>query len=137
MTSVEEKVPAALIHEAVDTAAGFFPRLIEALTRVASDLQEDRLQEGLTLFRTAQDGIRWFCNMVELRAVWLGDHPRRQEFEERWPPFIETMAAAADALGGQDYVLLSDLLVYEIVPFMEEALAIVQELGEEPAGHVV
>jgi len=137
VTSVEEKVPVTLVREAVLTAADFFPRLIDALTRVSRDLQEDRLHEGLTLFNTAQDGLKWFCNMVELRGVWLGADPQGPVLDKEWASFIQNMAAAADALGGKDYVLLSDLLLYEVVPFMEEVLAVVRRLGEEPVSHAL
>jgi len=135
---IKETVPAAVVREAVATAATFFPRLIDALTRVAGDLlREDRLGEGLALFSTCQDGIKWFCQMVELRSVWMGIDQQAVLLDEKWPSFIQTMASAADALAARDYVLLSDLLLYEVVPFMEDVLAIVQGLEEEPVGHAV
>ena len=134
----KEKVPVALIQQAVDTAAAFLPRLIDALIRVAENLlHEEQFQEGLALFSASQDGIKWFCQMVALRSVWLEAGSQGVLLNEEWPSFIQTMAAAADALAAQDYVLLSDLLLYEVVPFMEEVLAIVQGLEKEPVGHAV
>jgi len=135
--SVDEKVPVKLVREAVQTAADFVPRLADAMTRVAHDLQADRMREGLGLFNTAQDGLKWFCNLVELRRVWLGSDPRGEALEEDWPSFVQAMSAAADALGDGDYVLLSDLLLYEVVPFMEKVLGIARSLEGELVGHAV
>lgn len=134
---VDDKVPVTLVREAVQTAGDFVPRLIDALTKVSRDLQEDRMRDGLNLFSTVQDGLKWFCNLVELRRVWLGTDPRGAVLERDWPAFIQTMASAVDALSCSDYVLLSDLLSYEVVPFMEEVLAIVRALGEEQDRHAV
>jgi hypothetical protein len=133
----EEKTQDSLVRDAVETALDFVPRLRDAMTRVAEDLQADRMRDGLGLFSTAQDGLRWFCNLVELRSVWLGAGPDADTLNRAWPGFVETMAAATEALGSRDYVLLSDLLLYEVVPFMETVLTATRHRGEELSGHVV
>jgi hypothetical protein len=137
VSATEEKIPGSLVREAVDTATGFFPRLTQALTIIARDLREDRLEEGLALFNTTGDGLKWFCNMVELRGVWMGSGPAGAVVEKDWPSFIDALAGTAQALGDRDYVLLSDLLSYEIIPFIGTVLAALQGLREEPSRHAV
>jgi hypothetical protein len=111
--------PHQLVGEALAEAGTYLPRLAEGLRLAAGYFLSGREGEGISLYLQAVDGLIWFQYMAEGLfnfgqfavlpsglAGKLGDYRAR-------------LGELLTAWENQDYLLIGDLLDYEIAPFIE------------------
>lgn len=111
-----------LLLEALESGREYLPKLYAGLKEVAELLQEGREGEGIKLFQDALDGIEWVGTVTEaLLTITLTGRSQllaadwRQKAEDLKKVFHELNEAWAN----RDYVLIADLIEYELLPYLD------------------
>ncbi|GAX88905.1 hypothetical protein [Effusibacillus lacus] len=112
-----------LVEETLQSCQEYIPRLIEAHEQLATYFQGNEEAKGLDLFQLYIEGIDWLQQSV--RGIQNLDHSKIPgiQVDEVNPKLIEI----EEALQNRDYVLMGDLLDYEITPILEQWLKKVEE----------
>lgn len=103
------------IEELVESTAGYAGNLYNGLEQVVGNLRADRIREGLTSFSQAAEGLDWMLNSVALLNEAGGKYGG---FETEG--MTNFLAEVLEAVENSDYVLLADLIEYEIMPIVDE-----------------
>ncbi len=98
-------------NELYQTAEDYLPKLAGGLMAIAELMRNGNEADGAFFFTKAADGLRWLAGF--LRNIKSFDC---QEIKE----LGNYLTCLLDALENDDYVLIGDLLEYELVPFVEQ-----------------
>lgn len=100
-------------------------RLIGAAEDIVELLRGQREDQALELFIAALDGINWVLEVTNHTQQILKSYG----FDGDMSNVNSVLTEMMQALQYQDYVLLGDLLEYEILPFLKELQAAVDKMG--------
>ncbi len=106
------------MRSAAASAAEYFPKLEAGLRLCSSLLRRGRDAEAIRVLAEAIDGLTRFGEMVDAMArtsTLRLDRARKLQVE-----FSTALKGAVDAWEHGDYVLLADLLVYEVAPVLRK-----------------
>lgn len=119
MLELSACTPVQLVREALEEAGTYLPRLVRGLRQAAASFLSGREGEGIPLFLQAIDGLRWFQYLAEglfnfgrLVSPPSGLAGQLEDYRAR---LSELLAAWEN----KDYLLIGDLLDYEIATFVE------------------
>lgn len=120
-----------LVDNSVKDALGYLPRLLEGLQNASDLFQRGEENEGTRLFIQATEGIGWVADLASL----LENHCQVQAGQAQGSVqtnFFEEMSKELgellEAWENRDYILIGDLLSYELVPTLESFLQHLEEL---------
>lgn len=113
-------------EEIRQTAAEYLPKLARGLTAIAELIRNGNEAEGAHFFVQATQGLRWLVGL--LANIHLVSALEIEKFKEN----LNTLLTAWE---NKDYVLISDLLEYELAPFVEQVNSVLLSLKERK-GHV-
>ncbi len=111
-----------LIARNLENAKGYLERLLPGIDQAAQLFRTGKEQEANQVFLQIIDGIDWFAevidSVVEARkqdpaTLRLGD----QTYRDRKTRLLELTSQMMEANQNRDWVLLADLLEYELQPF--------------------
>ncbi|WP_186580807.1 hypothetical protein [Aquibacillus kalidii] len=112
-----------IVKETLISLQEYLPRLINGCSQVVDNLKEGDEGSGLRKMPSIVEGMQWVFEAVSgiqnngfLHNIYL--HSLKEHFKE-----------VVKALEIGDYVLLADVLNYEILPVLEEWLEIAEELA--------
>lgn len=91
-------------------------KLTLASEDIVNLLREQREDKALGLFISAIDGFNWVLEVISYTKFILEEYDFIGDFENINEIFKEMI----EALQNQDYVLLGDLIEYEMVPFLKD-----------------
>ena len=124
---------AALVDACLANLEQALPELPNACHRLAEVFQSERPEEGFEPFQQLADA--WMAIKEQERQVASALELEMDQLAINGIPFSELhdgfnrfLNEAADAIGAYDYVLLGDLLEYELAPRAETETAIVATL---------
>ncbi|WP_032121979.1 hypothetical protein [Clostridium amazonitimonense] len=97
--------------EVLQTAREYMGNLTRGMDGCIIDLREGRINEGLSLISPILEGMQWIYDVVRLTKDVQKDPMDEKEMEDKLKEMIE-------AFENQDFVLISDLMEYEILPIL-------------------
>lgn len=101
-------------YELAESAAGYAGNLFRAMEKTVEDLRGDRAREGLQSLANVIEGLEWLLQAVTA----LNNASATPIFaDEALKGFLKEMVGASENM---DYVLLADLIEYEILPIIDE-----------------
>lgn len=98
--------------EAIISADEYLYNLKKGVKNIVELIQEGKEQEGINLISQVADGIDWVASVVKLTKDIQKNEIEMEDINEH----IETII---EALENEDYILISDLFNYEILPILE------------------
>lgn len=109
-----------LLANNLSNAKEYLEKLIPGFQKAADLFRMGNEQEANKFYLQIIDGIDWFSQVV-LTIINTKQHVLEgQSLEERQKKLNELMGQMLEANKNQDWVLMADLLEYEMVPFYEE-----------------
>lgn len=105
-----------LIIETIESMENYLPKLIKALEEMAEHFQNGAQNEAIHQLPTAFEGIEWIVSAIN------GLRNNGYFIDLEVLTLNKFLIEVEDALKNQDYILLADLLEYEIKPILEEWL---------------
>ncbi|MDK2901911.1 MAG: hypothetical protein PWR14_815 [Thermosediminibacterales bacterium] len=110
-----------IIAESIETAKDYLPKLRDGLHEVLRLFHEGKDQEAISLFISAVDGLEWFNSF--LNGMQLTD---LEVNSKKITDYQQMMKGLLDAWEMQDFLLVSDIIEYELIPLIEENLETIQ-----------
>ena len=109
-----------LLANNLSNAKEYLEKLIPGFQKAADLFRMGNEQEANKFYLQIIDGIDWFSQVV-LTIINAQQHVLEgQSLAERQKKLNELMGQMLEANKNQDWVLMADLLEYEMVPFYEE-----------------
>lgn len=116
--------PWELFQEALETGEEYLPRLREGVRKAGLLFQEGKEGEAIYIFNQLLDGFEWLASVVGGFELALKEGLiaalASSKIEGAVKSFSARLQELQDAWENTDYVLIGDLLTYELVPLMEE-----------------
>jgi hypothetical protein len=101
-------------------AKEYLEKLIPGLQNAADLFRMGNEQEANQYYLQILDGIDWFSQVILTIVNAQVDIFKEQTLEERQKKLTDFMAQMLEANQNQDWVLMADLLEYEMIPFYKE-----------------
>ena len=111
---------ADLLANNLGNAKEYLEKLIPGFQKAADLFRMGNEQEAHKFYLQILDGIDWFSQVVLNIVKSRGNQVEGQSLGDRQKELTGLMAQMLEANQNQDWVLLADLLEYEMIPFYED-----------------
>ena len=111
---------ADLLANNLGNAKEYLEKLIPGFQKAADLFRMGNEQEAHKFYLQILDGIDWFSQVVLNIVKSRGNEVEGQSLEGRQERLTGLMAQMLEANQNQDWVLLADLLEYEMIPFYKD-----------------
>ncbi len=114
-----------LMLETLHEMKAYIPKVMEAIHGIVQNFQTEKEQDGITVFGPFTEGMQWMLQALSLTV------PIQQEFdiEIAIHEIDEPLQEMLDGWENGDYILISDLLEYEIYPTLSKWSEELQKLS--------
>jgi hypothetical protein len=102
-------------------------KLIPALEQVVEHLQQQAEDQALSLFIHCLEGIQWSLDVMILSRPYH----KNMSFDVDAQKVQDILASLNESLENQDYVLMADILEYELIPLLKQFHAETEKNIEE------
>ena len=115
----------ALIARNIDNAGNYLDRLLPGFEKATQLFRTGNEQEANRYFLDIIDGIEWFSEVVTQTLAATGGDPATlklgtETLQDRNERLLSYTTPMVEANQNRDWVLLADLIEYELTPFYEE-----------------
>ena len=115
----------ALIARNIDNAGNYLDRLLPGFEKATQLFRTGNEQEANRYFLDIIDGIEWFSEVVTQTLAATGGDPATlklgtETLQDRNERLLSYTTQMVEANQNRDWVLLADLIEYELTPFYEE-----------------
>ena len=101
-------------------AKEYLEKLIPGFQKAADLFRMENEQEANKYYLQILDGVDWFSQVVMTIIKSCGDANGEKDLAKRQQQLTEFISQMLEANQNKDWVLMADLLEYEMVPFYEE-----------------
>ena len=108
-----------LLANNLGNAKDYLEKLIPAFQKAADLFRMGNEQEAHKYYLQILDGIDWFSQVVQTIVVSLKNEFDGTNYKDQQAKLTNLMTQMLEANQNQDWVLLADLLEYELIPFYE------------------
>ena len=109
-----------LLANNLANAKEYLEKLIPGFQKAADLFRMGNEQEAHKFYLQILDGIDWFSQVVQNIVKSWGNEVEGQSLEDRQERLTGLMAQMLEANQNQDWVLMADLLEYEMIPYYED-----------------
>ena len=109
-----------LLANNLTNAKAYLEKLIPGFQKAADLFRMGNEQEANQYYLQVLDGIDWFSQVVLTIVNAQENKFEEKSLEERQKELTGLMAQMLEANENQDWVLLADLLEYEMIPFYKD-----------------
>ena len=121
---VEISTLSDIINKNVDNADAYLIRLIPGIEKSVELFRMGNEQEANKFFINIIDGIDWLSQVLDMILTAKGISPDTvfdgKSIQDRRATLVDLTQQMVGANKNQDWVLLADLLEYEILPYYQE-----------------
>ncbi len=123
----------ALIARNIENAGEYLDRLLPGFEKAANLFRMGSEQEANQFFLEIIDGIEWFSEVVDSIIEATGQDPSlmilgKESLQDRKERLLGFTTQMVEANQNRDWVLLADLLEYELTPFYAEWQSLLPKL---------
>lgn len=127
-----------MVDRNLDNAQDYLSRLLPGLETASELFRTGNEQEANQFFLNIIDGMDWFSEVVDsviqAKNLELSDTRfQGKSLLERKNQFLDLIKQIVEAKKNKDWVLVADLLEYEILPYYKDWDAVLPEIRETPA----
>ena len=113
-----------IINKNIENVDAYLIRLIPGIEKSVELFRTGNEQEANKFFINIVDGIDWFSQVLDMVLAAKGISPDTvfdgKSIQDRRASLMDLTQQMVDANKNQDWVLLADLLEYEILPYYQE-----------------
>lgn len=110
--------------EVLNTAKEYMNNLNKAILKASQYLQNGDYFNGTNLIISISDGLEWVVQLITLRKDIYQE-------DMQMAKLVENIKEVVEAFENEDYILIGDLLQYEISPIIEECMNKTVLISEE------
>ena len=109
-----------LLANNLTNAKDYLVRLIPGFQKAADLFRMGNEQEANQYYLQVLDGIEWFSQVVIIIVSTQENKSEEKSLEERQKKLTDLMSQMLEANQNQDWVLMADLMEYEMIPFYKD-----------------
>jgi hypothetical protein len=113
-----------IINKNIENADAYLIRLIPGIEKSVGLFRTGNEQEANKFFINIIDGIDWFSQVLDMILAAKSISPDTvfdgKSIQDRQASLVSLTQQMVDANKNQDWVLLADLLEYEVLPYYQE-----------------
>ena len=124
---VHSHSPETIISESLQNNDEVSEALCELLTSIAEKLRVGMIADSMTPYIECLEHVEAFLQIVNHIQAYLvdnGEETVAESMDEYIRQFLEISQEMLEAQNDEDYVLLADLVEYEVVPLLQDWLEI-------------
>jgi len=106
--------------EVLNTVDEYLYNLINGVKNVSDLIQEGKEQEAFNLIAQVADGLQWVDEAINATKKYHDNELSLEQMND----FLQEIS---EALENEDYILVSDLFSYEIMPIVEKLHSKIKE----------
>ena len=106
-----------LLANNLTNAQEYLEKLISGFQKAADLFRIGNEQEANQYYLQVLDGIEWFSQVITLIFSTQENKFEEKSLEKRQKQLTDLMAQMLEANQNQDWVLMADLMEYEMIPF--------------------
>ncbi|WP_418791015.1 hypothetical protein [Phosphitispora sp. TUW77] len=118
--------PEQVLTEGLETAVTYLPLLQRGLTEIAAFFQEGREGEAISKFQEAVPGMEWLGQILSSAVLFFENNSLQDSFRSSAIDYSKKLEDMLEAWQNRDYILIADLLEYELAPFIDELMPLIQ-----------
>ncbi|MBU7006405.1 hypothetical protein [Phosphitispora fastidiosa] len=119
--------PGQVITDGLETAVTYLPVLQSGLTDIAAFLQEGREGEGISKFLQVVPGMEWLGQILSGAVLIIDSNILQDSFRSSAAGYGKKLEELLEGWQNRDYVLIADLLEYELAPFIQELVPLISD----------
>jgi len=127
LIEVEVRTVAAILQDALLTAEEYLGQALPEIETLAAEFYQGPSGESWERFQQLLDGVDWLNQLVTV----IDQNPTKPEEWQDYLAVVERLMNELqnleEALENQDYVVIGDLLSYELIPCFQEFRAIIKK----------
>jgi hypothetical protein len=116
-----------LMIETLEEMKNYIPKVLEAINGMVRNFQTDNEQDGIKVFGPFTEGIQWILEALSLTK----DLQQESGMDIDITDINNTLKEMLEGWENGDYILISDLLEYEIYPLLKKWYEELQKLPTE------
>lgn len=125
----------SLVIKNIANAEDYLKKLIPGIQQASELFHSGNEQEANKFFLNIVDGIEWFSQVIDAVLNVIGENSASLRFNkksilDRKQLLLDLITQMLNANKNKDWVLLADLLEYEILPYYKEWELILPELKQ-------
>ncbi len=109
-----------LLANNLTNAKDYLVKLIPGFQKAADLFRMGNEQEANQYYLQVLDGIEWFSQVVIIIVSTQKNKSEEKSLEERQKKLTDLMSQMLEANQNQDWVLMADLMEYEMIPFYKD-----------------
>ncbi len=109
-----------LLANNLTNAKDYLVKLIPGFQKAADLFRMGNEQEANQYYLQVLDGIEWFSQVVIIIVSTQKNKYEEKSLEERQKKLTDLMSQMLEANQNQDWVLMADLMEYEMIPFYKD-----------------
>ena len=117
-----------LLANNLTNAKDYLVRLIPGFQKAADLFRMGNEQEANQYYLQVLDGIEWFSQVIIIIVSTLENKSEEKSLEERQKKLTDLMSQMLEANQNQDWVLMADLMEYEMIPFYKDWEAVLSRI---------
>ena len=120
-----------LIESNINNTLAYIPKLGLSLKAAAELFQQGNESQAIEIFIQATDGLGWVINIINLleqNYPGCDYEPLKVQYSANLKDIFDQLLEAWE---NKDYILIGDLISYELVPVLENVLDSVEEMGSK------
>jgi hypothetical protein len=118
-----------LLANNLGNAKDYLEKLIPGFQKAADLFRMENEQEANKYYLQILDGVDWFSHVILTVLQSWEKNLAGQSLEERQEKLTGLIAQMLEANQNQDWVLMADLLEYEMIPFYEDWQKVLSEIN--------
>ena len=117
-----------LLANNLTNAKDYLVKLIPGFQKAADLFRMGNEQEANQYYLQVLDGIEWFSQVVIIIVSTQKNKYEEKSLEERQKKLTDLMSQMLEANQNQDWVLMADLMEYEMIPFYKDWEAVLSRI---------
>lgn len=105
-----------LMIETLEEMRNYIPNVLQAINGMVKSFQTDNEQEGIKVFNPFAEGMQWILEALSLTQTLQKELDMDIDIAQIEHPIGEMLEGWENG----DYILISDLLEYEIYPLLNK-----------------
>ncbi|MCK4257415.1 MAG: hypothetical protein KAX49_00460 [Halanaerobiales bacterium] len=135
---IEKKTPLELVIEGLIESINYLPVLGEGLNESTNHFREGNISKGIIIFEQSIDGLNWLNHLLTGVKVYIVSDERFNircnNYQEDVEGFSQIIKELLLAWENEDYVLIADLVEYELIPNLDKCHNFFVEILDQLAG---
>ena len=127
LIEVEVRTIAGILQDALLTAEEYLEQALPEIEALAAEFYQGPSGESWARFQQLLDGVDWLNQLITVIDQAATKPEQWQDYLAVVDRLRNELQNLAEALENQDYVVIGDLLTYEIIPCFQEFKAVIKK----------